>query len=291
MKISPFKCVTGLLSVAASALLITQAHGTVILPDGKATVRVLPDRTVLSWTQSGKLEVVEDGKIEILLIGGGGGGGSCSGDLADNPQYGGGGGGAGGFVYLTNLVVTAGKYDITVGAGGDVDANGGNTEAFNQIAYGGGNGAAYRNTKSAGNGGSGGGATAANDEANAGGKAKSVGEFSFGHDGGVSGHLFGPAGGGGAAAAGNPNSESSPGNGGAGRLCSITGADVCYAGGGGGYRNSTVNAKGGDGGGGDGGKKGEDGLGGGGGGGAPGGKGIVIIRYKKLKKGMVITVR
>ena len=58
-----------------------------------------------------------------------------------------------------------------------------------------------------------------------------------------------------------------------------------------GYRNSTVNAKGGDGGGGDGGKKGEDGLGGGGGGGAPGGKGIVIIRYKKLKKGMVITVR
>ena len=101
MKISQFKCVTGLLSVAASALLITQAHGTVILPDGKATVRVLPDRTVLSWTQSGKLEVVEDGKIEILLIGGGGGGGSCSGDLADSPQYGGGGGGAGAAGYLS----------------------------------------------------------------------------------------------------------------------------------------------------------------------------------------------
>ena len=86
--------------------------------------------------QQDEWATVGPGTIDILLVGGGGGGGSGN--------YGAGGGG-GGFVVSTSVAVEAFRtYIVTVGAGGSLGANGGNStfkdsaETLNIIAYGGG---------------------------------------------------------------------------------------------------------------------------------------------------------
>ena len=76
--------------------------------------------------------ITNNTKIEYLLIGGGGGGGTSHG----------GGGGAGGIVHKTDILISAGTYSITVGSGGLVNIQGGNTSisGINDIAFGGGSG-------------------------------------------------------------------------------------------------------------------------------------------------------
>ena len=126
--------VIGMASVAAYGLDIT----------GDTTCeRVMrPDRWFLIYRQNGTVTVNQSGTIDILLVGGGGGGGrNYSGQL----QQGGGGGGGGGVVYKTSFSVTPGTYQVTVGEGGAIGVNGGNTtvSGFGLTAYGGGAGANY----------------------------------------------------------------------------------------------------------------------------------------------------
>ena len=88
--------------------------------------------------------------VEVLIVGGGGGGGYNIG----------GGGGGGGVVYMPAVNITSGtNYSIVVGDGGEADANGQNSTAFNAVAAGGGRGGTWDSDGLAG--GSGGGAGSA----------------------------------------------------------------------------------------------------------------------------------
>ena len=256
-----------------------------------------------TFSQDGTFTLPDNALVDILLVGGGGGGGECNSSQA---QQGGGGGGAGGFLYATNIVLEAGAHSITVGNGGVVGEAGGNTAAFGFIAYGGGAGAKY-DGNDGGNGASGGGATAKQKNDTmvpyAGGSALYSSEDNCGNAGGRAGHIYGAGGGGGAGEAGETASGSTPGRGGDGLVCAITGADVWYAGGGAGFRGSAAalsTIPGGNGGGGSCVKydstnfrsePGEDGLGGGGCGGAAGGSGVVIVRYKAKPKGTCVIFK
>lgn len=254
-------------------------------------------------------------RVDALIIGGGGGGGSWVGA----------GGGAGAMIDTTSLTVTPGaSISITVGDGGvgsiTDDRTGqryqaygasGSNSIFNGItANGGGVGASWN--QAAGNGGSGGGAS--------GYVGPSVGtklNALYGNDGGASNvnstYGYPTGGGGGAGGAGGSaylvaGQPSTSGAGGAGKVSTITGSSVTYAGGGGGgcHNNGTYFCSGGaagSGGGGAGdawsssdtvvnGGSGTANTGGGGGGsggpfynygtssyGGNGGSGVVIIRY------------
>ena len=277
----------------------------------------IPGYDIHTFTADGTFTMPCAGKVEVLMVGGGGGGGQNN---ADRLLNGGGGGGAGG-VIITNLTLAAGPHAITIGSGGAVDANGGDTIAFNLTAFGGGCGARYRLSMTAndppgyvgGSGASGGGSTyyyyytnlieggtspVIMEGTTAGGTAVHAMDGNLGHDGGWAIHPYGAGGGGGAGAPGGGTtgtSSSMPGAGGAGVPCSITGTEMYYGGGGAGYRKNAATA-GGLGGGGaclaDGtAQPGTDGLGGGGCGGQPGGSGVVIIRYKLPPKGTFIIFK
>lgn len=236
---------------------------------------------------------------EILVVAGGGGGGPS----------GGGGGGAGGLLGFTGQTLTAGtSYTCTVGAGGAITTNGGNSQFGSlQLVYGGGRGG----YNTAGNGGSGGGLQ--------GGAAAGTGyagpprQGYNGADAGGVGYNGWPHGGGGGAGGNGytPANNSVGGVGGPGSsaysvwgAATSTGHNVSgvrwYAGGGGGgtYGTSGSNASGlsqsagGNGGGGNGnsfseGTAGMANTGGGGGGGRDagstigGGSGIIIVRYPR----------
>jgi hypothetical protein len=242
-----------------------------------------------------------DGVVDILLVGGGGGGGA---NRSDNLLQGGAGGGAGGVVHIKGIALRAGSHAIKVGSGGDIGLNGENTVAFGYVAYGGGAGAKYDGRGSAEvagkygyvgqSGGSGGGSTHVagetwTDRAVAGGLAIHGEEGNLGNAGGITTHQYAASGGGGAGGTGGNSNGTSPGVGGIGYSCDISGVSVYYAGGGAGFRNKQQ-IDGGLGGGGscvkaaDGQSStpgaGEDGLGGGGCGGAKGGSGIVIVSYQ-----------
>ncbi len=239
-----------------------------------------------TFTASGQFNVNGSGFVDVFLVGGGGGGGG---------HYTGGGGGGGGIVVADRVSITAGTYNVIIGAGGvggsgviwDDPGGWGSDSSFYGITAGGGGGGAGHN----------------------GGKARS-GRVPNGSGGGDSGYaVFGPAsgngtghaggaglylsggGGGGAGAVGDKGFGNPGGPGGAGAVYSYSGSEVTYSGGGGGG-NSLAGGAGGAGGGGDGGTGHANGLEGtantgGGGGGAPGwpfpgghgGSGIVIIRY------------
>lgn len=248
----------------------------------------------LTFNTSGTVIFNKKVICDILIVAGGGGGGSAG------ANEGGGGGGGGGVGIGKILFKPNITYTITIGAGGEVNAVGGNTSIIgtdiNEIAYGGGNGSAT----DGGNGGSGGGG-GGYIGAHYGGKATmglstslntDASILYYGNQGGWSAWTGGGAGGGGA---GN-NGTDSRGNvgtvGGIGILWTIN--NTYYGGGGGaggGYGN--VGGAGGLGGGANGGNSygGVGGnatanTGGGGGGGASqwsaggkGGSGILIIRY------------
>jgi len=266
-----------------------------IIGDANVARTMNGQKTVLTYTQSGKMYVAGSGMVELLMVGGGGGGGA---NHATDGNLGGGGGGGGGVVYKTSFRVKKGIYDVTIGAGGAIGANGGNTtiDGLGVTAYGGGAGGAYNGSASsvvnAQKGASGGGSSASGTA----GTAIYGDQDNLGHNGYKGTHQYGPGGGGGAGAAAVANSygASTPGAGGDGVACAISGVSTYYGGGGAGYRkgrgaDATYKAYGGKGGGGyaeTSGKlhAGVDGLGGGGGGGTKGGSGIVVISFYENEK-------
>ena len=212
----------------------------------------------------------------------------------------------------SSLTLTSGEsYTITVGAGGGILSNGGDssisgTGITTVTSTGGGRGGNFNglNAVAGGSGGGGGGGSSAGS-----GDAGTAGQGYAGGDaaGNVAGQCSG--GGGGASAVGGTAAANSSGDGGAGLSVSITGTSVAYAGGGGGAvgrgdQTSETGGVGGTGGGGNGGRNtyyggsnnadptaGTANTGGGGGGGkasgnsansgggAAGGSGVVILTY------------
>ena len=259
--------------------------------------------------------------MDYLLVGGGGGSAGTENNTSVN---GNGGGGAGGFLEGSMSVTASQQFRIKVGSGGtgglkSSDAvlrrgqNGDSSEFQNMIATGGGAGGFFKEIGS--NGASGGGG---------GGRVSTLGGngiSGLGYNGGTarglddSGRSGGGGGGGAGAIGGNGAAGSSTaGNGGVGKLSSITGSPIYYAGGGGGGAADTnrdycflctgplqaaVAGTAGLGGGGNGGEYGRNqsnsnngggqngvnGFGGGAGGpalnsaGSNGGSGVVILRY------------
>ena len=207
----------------------------------------------------------EAATVDVLVVGGGGAG-----------KRDGGGGGGGEVVEQTGLVVSAGAYDIVVGAGCEVGGSAGGESSVFSITAAGGKCASGSTGGASGNG-------------NAGGTGLTT----------TAGDNRAAGGGGGAGAKGGNGGNGVPGgSGGDGVASSITGAEVYYGGGGGGG-NGTNGGTPGDGGVGGGGRggvytgtavAGKSGTGGGGGGGGgrggtaygtpgAGGSGIVIVRY------------
>ena len=284
----------------------TLAFGGDISITGGATKSVVgsQDEVFYEWTDTanpGMITIPEGGKlVDILLVGGGGAGGFCRA----------GGGGGGGVIYQTNVLLPAGTYTVTVGAGGVPDSHtegsgdyskcyqqdqtseeangassqleiGGSVFAVSGVsfeAFGGGGGGNYhdkkKNVQGAGLSGACGGGAAANFQT----ATEGIPGQGFAGGKGLASNEDGAGGGGAGAAGADAPSKGTAGNGGAGFSCTITGASVTYGGGGGGGSyNGSNQALGGAGGGGLGGSKtvvataGENGLGGGGGGASGGG--------------------
>ena len=268
--------------VAFAALSLVQTAAAVnILADAKAETVIFPSNTVIKMTQSGTLTVTEPGEIEILLVGGGGGGGRHT-DI----RYGG-GGGAGGVVHKTAFQVSVGEWEVTIGSGGAVGANGGTTTAFGLTAWGGGHGATGwgANAASGASGGGGAGRDYWNSgSSNSKGAAATLAYTNapycnLGYAGSDAPYATQCSGGGGGAGGpagiltGTPNDNGThlakPG---AAYICSITGTDVAYAGGGSGRTWENLHEI-------DGGGKGS--YGGGGNSNDAGGPGVLIVRFTR----------
>ena len=146
--------------------------------------------------------------VEYLVVAGGGGGGS---------GQSGGGGGAGGLI-ANSATLNSGTYNVTVGTGGAVGANGTASSFNGDSTIGGGHGAnfVYNQASSPGNGGSGGGGLGYYIGSTNGG----TGTTNQGYDGGDGANWgsggYKSGGGGGAGAVGYAASSTSGGNGGAG---------------------------------------------------------------------------
>lgn len=303
------------------ALPFAPAHATFVGTGGEVTMD--GEYMVHTFTNAtDTFTVTGSGEVEVLLVGGGGGGGA----------YGGGGGG-GGQVVSNRVMLTSRPYEIRVGAGGrganasgstptvnyQADA-GGDTEAFDLVAKGGGAGGSTRAGYSGANGGGGGVATyKTTPESDITKNGGAPIDPSVGFYGGKSlqpaglSHFYQAAGGGGGAGGdgGDATRDTSvttgdmgvaSGHGGRGVTNAITGVALGYGGGGGGGCSKAARGRGSDGGGngGDGrssttvesGRSGDDGFGGGGGGGGrsarvsgdggKGGCGVVIVRYKPV---------
>ena len=280
---------------AALALGATGSHAFNIEGDANSHRFSNGEKTVLSFTQSGSLTVTGSGTIELLVVGGGGGGGEL-GSVSDNQGIKvAGGGGAGGLVHKESFSVSAGTYAVTVGAGGAIGVNGGNSSVFSVTAYGGGYGArGGSGDRKGGDGGSGGGGNSGWQTVVAGGSAIYGDEDNLGHDGSKAESRFCQGGGGGAGSSPTKkvqrnsyeivldinNTTNGIAYGGDGLAFDITGSEVYYAGGGAAYNSyGCMRSMGGKGGGGHGLVAGADGLGGGGGGGAKGGSGCVIMSF------------
>lgn len=239
------------------------------------------------WSASGSASYYRPYSVTVLVVAGGGAGGA--GDSYGN----GGGGGAGGYVY-SGYTVSPGGWWTTVGGGGgnggsaNAGGNGGNSGFGSLVAIGGGGGGGGTNTINGRTGGSGGGGSGSASN----GRPGSEGTAGQGNKGGGSSTAAarGAGGGGGASGVGDCGSchtGSVAGNGGSGVTFSISGSNVCYAGGGGGGIGSGSEGSATCGGGNahqtQGGNTATANTGGGGGGGkgsgGGGGSGIVIIRY------------
>ena len=201
------------------------------------------------FNSSSALNVSGTGAIDILIVAGGGGGGThaCPG-----------GGGAGGLIYIEDMVVSAGTYPITVGAGHPAvysqsgsygyiqGGRGGNSNAFDLTAIGGGSGVSWDAAHnlnnisggSTGGYGTGGSVNSGVPTAQQPIQSGDSGTFGYGNRGGNGVYFSTPYPGGGGGGAGqvgqdSPNGSTS-GNGAYGRQYDISGTPKYYAGGGGG---------------------------------------------------------
>lgn len=122
---------------------------------GKYNVR---DDDVVELLESGEITFVEDGVIDVFMVGGGAGGGNFQSGDTSNAGYGGGGGGYTRTMRRLNVSANA-SIPVTVGSGGEWRQSGGSTVfGTNEVA--GGKPPATRgfsNTLKGGSGGSGGG--------------------------------------------------------------------------------------------------------------------------------------
>ena len=238
--------------------------------------------------------------VDYLVVAGGGGGAGT----ALNVTGGGGAGGAGGLVegtFAADPAATPSFEIVVVGGGGAGGAGGGpnnglpgyDSEAFGDVAVGGGRGISTANTDG-GDGGSGGGARGLSSSSGG------SGVEGQGQDGGSTssadaGAGKAGAGGGGFSAPGGDGGQAIGGAGGSGSDASLYGLGMVAGGGGGGTGlDGTVAGSGGDGGGGDGASGGETptpaqngapNTGGGGGGGyrgagGDGGSGVAVLRFE-----------
>jgi alpha-tubulin suppressor-like RCC1 family protein len=93
------------------------------LDDGIHKIHVFKSNGTFNITSS-----PADSDIEVLVVAGGGGG--------STNLKGGAGGGAGGLIYESNIDMSAGQYNITVGSGGAVSANGQNSSIIgSDVSY------------------------------------------------------------------------------------------------------------------------------------------------------------
>lgn len=223
--------------------------------DGSMTPVVYDDEGnwEFSILDTGNLVFKSDpGRIDVFLVGGGAGGQKGS-------RESGTGGGGGYTKNVFGISVKKGQvYPIIIGAGGNVDANGGNTTAFGYTAEGG------KSGSNGGHGGSGAGGYGEEDGGN-GGSDGYNGTQGQDVDGDMNDYAYGGTGQRNAAGGETTTRAFREPN---GLLCS-------GAGGGHGERNKGT---GGPGGGGDAGVKGTTNLGGGGGADAAGGSGRAIFR-------------
>jgi len=298
------KLSTGNLAQHSTATL----YGITRVPAGaKATGGVIYDDATYwyhAFTSSGTFTPSQSLSCDVLVVGGGGGSGLSG--------LGTGGGGAGGLLDFLNQSVTAQNYTVTVGGGGAINANGGDSQ-FGALTLVKGGGRGADDNGAAGSQGSGGGG---NWSPNTGGGTATSGQGNNGGTGSTQSNVGVGGGGGGKTAAGqNSNSNVKAGDGGAGTSsysswgsATSLGQNISgtfwFAGGGGGGVYDVVGARtagtGGNGGGGTGGQRlsatannATPGLAntGGGGGGAgqngagsnasAGGSGVVIVRYAK----------
>lgn len=241
----------------------TYANGTYkIVDDSDSAISDFPNykgNWKIRFLTSGTFKVTNmhgwDGRIDLFLVGGGGGGGKVYDSSRGEYEGGGGGGGYTSTRKSVQLSLNTG-YPITIGSGGAISTDGGNTSAFGYSASGG-----KKATKIGGDGGSGGGSSG----------------YATGGNGGSNGS--------------DGTTTDNQGGKGQGTTTKEFGESSrnLYAGGGGGGVNQKVGGyvagKGGDGGGADATKSAVDNTGGGGGGsnvygelGGSGGSGIVIIR-------------
>ena len=213
---------TASLSLTGQVLVgIAQASG--------GTITYVGGKEIHTFVSSGSFVLSSVNTAAVLIVAGGGGGGA---DAANGS--GAGGGGAGGLIYSNSMVITAGTYTVTIGAGGIGSTNrsvnggsGSNTMAFSLTAIGGGYGCGYITTP--GNGGSGG-AAAGQFVRNGG-----TGTVNQGNNGGAStSGNYGGSGGGGYGGAGATAVGNAGGVGGSGFYTNITGSFNTYASGGGG---------------------------------------------------------
>jgi hypothetical protein len=209
-----------------------------------------PGKTIINYTGSGTITIGTAGTVELLLVGAGGGGYGSAG------QAGPGGGGGGNF-YSTSAFLSAGTWNVYVGAGGDRTAAGtvrigeATSIYFSRNLYialpGSGGGTGNDPTRQL--------ASTGGQIANAAAVQPTYGN-NQGFAGGTTPTSTGNSGGGGGAGAVGANGTTSPnaaGNGGAGFATSITGTSITYGGGGGGNgAGGTTNGLGGAGGGGNG---------------------------------------
>lgn len=228
------------------------------------------DEWYILCTGNGRLAVKSDASVDVFIVGGGAGGGHGQQSWL---ARGGGGGGGGYRTTKRGLRLSAGYYtDVTIGAGGNAGANGGQSSAFGYVANGGSTGGNGANGGAGGSGGSGGG-TGAQIDSNAGNYYSSSpggdGAYAFGEIT-WDGVGYGPGGGGGTG-------------------CTSNYIYAFYQ-----TRNSGIHAPGGQTGGGSGGAGDAIGYGGGGGGGisGAGGKGyqgVVIVRSSRGGHPLTIT--
>jgi len=205
--------------------------------------------TVSSFTSSGTFSVPSGlSAVDVLVIAGGGAGGK-------SVPNGGGGGGAGGLIYRPGFPVTpGGSVSVTVGSGGPApsgDSNPnpshkGQDSAFGSLtAKGGGVGGTHNQAGVPGGSGGGAGRDGSSPDnygnATQPNQSSDSGNYGFGFRGGESGQGGSQAGGGGGGAGGvgkdgfGSDSSPQPGTaaaGGDGKLYSISGSSVGYAGGG-----------------------------------------------------------
>lgn len=267
---------------------------------------------VYTFLGAGSFTIGEPTEIEFMVVGGGGGGGGW------------GGGGGGGGMRTGATLISPGTYTVSVGGGGASlgrnpgyvygDSGGGSSiigTGFDISASGGGGGAPWSNNGGR-TGGSGGGGSGSN-------SSRSGYEIGQGNAGGsgpgttTSSPYRGHGGGGGAGEEGengpSPRQRTIGGKGGDGRMSTIRGFPMWYAGGGAGHSPGAETSDVGYGGKGGGGASGNyynpydahAGVtnSGGGGGGAygagangltgGGGSGIVVVRFRKKNNGKLST--